>query len=274
MNQGIFDIQSNEEFTHVAMQVFKHQFENNKVYRSFCDLLYIHPSGVSTIEEIPFLPIQFFKSHEVTSSNKGIEEVFTSSGTTGQKTSKHLVADISVYQKSYLKGFKHFYGDINEYTILALLPNYLERKGSSLIYMVHDLIEKLKFYNLTPMELQTANLVRTGLSNKEIAEVLGVGAGTIMAHRHSLRKKLGLKNMKGCLYKREKVKLHQLPPSDDVPSPAKPLDMAIADMSRVLIPDLTVIDGTFGQEGLGPSAGTVKETDLVIASTDCLAADR
>ena len=172
MNQGIFDIQSNEEFTHVAMQVFKHQFENNKVYRSFCDLLFIHPSGVSTIEEIPFLPIQFFKSHEVTSSNKGIEEVFTSSGTTGQKTSKHLVADISVYQKSYLKGFKHFYGDIEEYTILALLPNYLERKGSSLVYMVHDLIEKSRspesgFY-LNNIEALSKTLTRLDKAGEKV----------------------------------------------------------------------------------------------------------
>jgi phenylacetate-coenzyme A ligase PaaK-like adenylate-forming protein len=126
----------------VSLSVFKHQFKNNKVYRSFCDLLYVHPSDVTTIEQIPFLPIQFFKTKEVLSSKEAIQEVFTSSGTIGSITSKHLLTDITLYEESYLKGFYNFYGDIKEYTVLALLPNYLERKGSSLVYMVNDLIIK------------------------------------------------------------------------------------------------------------------------------------
>jgi len=105
-------------------------------------LLYIHPSDIKTIEEIPFLPIQFFKSHKVISSYENVQETFSSSGTTGSVTSKHFITDINWYIESYLKGFKHFYGDIKEYTVLALLPNYLERKGSSLVYMVDDLIKK------------------------------------------------------------------------------------------------------------------------------------
>ncbi|TXD49898.1 acyl transferase [Polaribacter sp. IC073] len=142
MENNIFNIQNEQEFTEVALAVFKHQFKNNKVYRSFCDLLYIHPSEVKTIQEIPFLPIQFFKSREVVASVDEVEEVFTSSGTTGSVTSKHLVTDINLYKESYLKGFAHFYGNIEAYTVLALLPNYLERKGSSLVYMVDDLIRK------------------------------------------------------------------------------------------------------------------------------------
>ena len=142
MKQQIFKIQSNQEFIDVALEVFKHQFNSNRVYRSFCDLLFVHPSDVTSLEQIPFLPIQFFKTKEVVSSTKKIEEAFTSSGTTGNLTSKHFVTDISFYQQSYLKGFAHFYGDIKEYTVLALLPNYLERKGSSLVYMVDDLIQK------------------------------------------------------------------------------------------------------------------------------------
>ena len=144
MKEQVFNIQSQVEFTQIALQVFKYQFKNNKVYRSFCDLLYIHPSDVKTIEQIPFLPIQFFKTREVLSSTNKIQETFTSSGTTGSVTSKHLVTDLSWYEESYLKGFKHFYGNIEEYVVLALLPNYLERKGSSLIYMVDDLIQKSK----------------------------------------------------------------------------------------------------------------------------------
>ena len=142
MEENIFAIRSEEEFTDLTLSIFKHQFKNNKVYRSFCDLLYVHPSDVNKLEDIPFLPIQFFKQRKVISSLKEVEEVFTSSGTTGSITSKHFVTDISLYKNSYLKGFKNFYGDIEDYVVLALLPNYLERKGSSLVFMVDDLIRK------------------------------------------------------------------------------------------------------------------------------------
>ena len=142
MRAEIFNIDNKVEFKEVALAVFKHQFQNNKVYRSFCDLLYIHPSDVREVEEIPFLPIEFFKSREVLSSKEEVEVVFSSSGTTGILTSKHLLTDVSVYEESYLKGFHHFYGDIKDYAVLALLPNYLERTGSSLVYMVNDLISK------------------------------------------------------------------------------------------------------------------------------------
>lgn len=144
MQDKIFNIQTEQDFTNCALQVFKHQFENNKVYRSFCDLLFIHPSDVKTIHEIPFLPIQFFKSHKILSSTEEIQETFTSSGTTQTITSRHLVTQISWYKKSYSKGFQHFYGPIEDYNLLALLPNYLEREGSSLIYMAKDLIQKSK----------------------------------------------------------------------------------------------------------------------------------
>lgn len=142
MNNLIFNITSKNSFTKVALKVFKHQFENNKTYRSFCDLLNIHPSDVNQIQEIPFLPIQFFKTRKVLSSFDEVQEVFTSSGTTGSSTSKHFITDIELYKESYLKGFHHFYGDISKYVVLALLPNYLERKGSSLVFMVDDLIQK------------------------------------------------------------------------------------------------------------------------------------
>ncbi len=138
---AIFSISSEIEFNTLALEVFKFQFENNPVYRSFCDLLYKHPSDVKQIEDIPFLPIQFFKSHHVLSSKAPIEDTFSSSGTTGSITSKHYVTDLSIYEKSFRQGFQNFYGSIKDYTILALLPNYLERKGSSLVYMVNDMIK-------------------------------------------------------------------------------------------------------------------------------------
>ncbi|MCB0445363.1 MAG: acyl transferase, partial [Gelidibacter sp.] len=131
----IFNIQTEEEFNTLALKIFKFQFENNPVYRSFCDLLYIHPSDVKVVENIPFLPIQFFKSHRVLSNSNPIEKTFSSSGTTGSTTSKHLVTNLNVYETSFTKGFKHFYGNIEDYVVLALLPSYLERDGSSLIYM-------------------------------------------------------------------------------------------------------------------------------------------
>ena len=142
MQNAVFNIQNQSDFKTCALQVFRHQFKNNTVYRSFCDLLYIHSSDVKEIEEIPFLPIQFFKSHAVLSSTQAVKETFTSSGTTGSSVSKHMVTDLSWYTKSYTKGFEYFYGPIEEYTVLGLLPNYLERDGSSLIYMVDDFIKK------------------------------------------------------------------------------------------------------------------------------------
>jgi phenylacetate-coenzyme A ligase PaaK-like adenylate-forming protein len=138
--EAIFNITTEQEFSNMALQIFKYQFENNKVYRSFCDLLYKHPSDVKSIHDIPFLPIQFFKTHQLLSSSNPVKEVFTSSGTTGQNTSKHFVTDLELYKQSFRKCFNIFYGDIKDYVILALLPSYLERDGSSLIYMINDMI--------------------------------------------------------------------------------------------------------------------------------------
>ena len=98
--------------------------------------------NVKSITEIPFLPIQFFKSHEVISSTDPVQITFTSSGTTGTNTSRHLVTDLNYYEESFRLGFSQFYGNIEDYVVLALLPSYLEREGSSLIYMVEDLIER------------------------------------------------------------------------------------------------------------------------------------
>jgi len=142
LSDTIFNITTFDAFEETALKVFAFQFENNPVYRSFCDLLYKHPSDVKQLEDIPFLPISFFKTHKITTETSNAEIIFTSSGTTSSATSKHHVADLNIYKKSYLKAFEHFYGNIEDYIILGLLPSYLERDGSSLIYMVNDLIEK------------------------------------------------------------------------------------------------------------------------------------
>jgi phenylacetate-coenzyme A ligase PaaK-like adenylate-forming protein len=125
----------------MALKVFRFQYENNLVYKEFCDFMNTDIQKVKSIEQIPFLPIQFFKSHDVVSTSDAIQEIFTSSGTTGMITSKHLVTDTSLYEQSYRNAFSEFYGNIEDYVVLALLPSYLERSGSSLIYMVKDLIE-------------------------------------------------------------------------------------------------------------------------------------
>ncbi len=169
MQNSIFTITSDKQFKEKSLQVFKHQFERNSIYRSFCNLLYIHPDNVKRIQEIPFLPIQFFKSHKVVSNPNTIQEVFISSGSTESITSKHYVTDVSWYKKSYSKGFEFFYGNIQDYVILALLPDYLERKGSSLIFMVDDLIKQSKqsesgFYlhNLDNLSEKLTRLDREG----------------------------------------------------------------------------------------------------------------
>ncbi len=139
--KSINDIVTPAQFKDCALSLFQYQFEHNPVYRSFCDLLYIHPSDVQGLEQIPYLPIEFFKTHAVHTQPAIPSLYFTSSGTTSSNTSKHYVADINDYIQSFTLGFNVAYGDVSEYAILALLPNYLEREGSSLIYMVDYLIQ-------------------------------------------------------------------------------------------------------------------------------------
>ncbi len=141
---SLFSIQTSADFEKFALFSFKHQAKNNLVYKQFLSYLNTDIDAIRSSKEIPFLPIQFFKSHKIISSVNTIQQVFSSSGTTGNLTSKHFVTDISIYEKSYLTAFEHFYKNVEDYTILALLPSYLERDGSSLIYMVNDLIQKSK----------------------------------------------------------------------------------------------------------------------------------
>ncbi|RZJ68613.1 MAG: acyl transferase [Flavobacterium sp.] len=136
----IFAIASQKQFEKTALKVFRYQYENNFVYREFCDFLKVDKGEVKTLAQIPFLPIQFFKSHDVLTGDASVQETFTSSGTTGIQTSRHLVTDVSLYEQSFRQAFSQFYGNIEDYVVLALLPSYLEREGSSLIYMVEDLI--------------------------------------------------------------------------------------------------------------------------------------
>ena len=142
MLPDIFSIQTDADFVQAALQTFGYQYQHNQVYQRFCTLLGRTPDKVRRLTDIPFLPIEFFKSEAVYCGNERPTTVFTSSGTTGSQTSRHYVKDLAVYQQSFRQGFADFYGNIEEYTVLALLPSYLERTGSSLITMVADLIER------------------------------------------------------------------------------------------------------------------------------------
>lgn len=171
-HNAIFNIKTASEFENAALQIFKFQFENNSVYRSFCNLLYKHPSDVKTIQDIPFLPIQFFKSHHILSTKSPIKTTFKSSGTTGKSTSKHHITNLELYIQSFTKGFKHFYGDFKDYVILGLLPSYLERQDSSLIYMVDTMIKNSHhaesgFYLNTLLDLKKT-LIKADASGKNV----------------------------------------------------------------------------------------------------------
>ena len=166
---SVFNLSSEKSFNQKALELFCFQAKNNAVYKQFIQLLKVDIEKVSRIEEIPFLPISFFKTHTILSDNNPIEQTFFSSGTTGSHLSKHTVTNVKIYQKSFTKGFRHFYGNIEDYTILALLPNYLERNGSSLVYMVNDLIKKTAkkdsgFYlnNLTELATKLNELDKKG----------------------------------------------------------------------------------------------------------------
>lgn len=138
----IFSISSPREFEKISLEVFRHQYHHVPTYRRFCDLLKISPKTVTQPTQIPFLPIEFFKSHSIIAQGEKPQITFSSSGTTGAVTSKHLVSDLNWYEKSFNLAFERFYGKVQDLVILALLPSYLERDGSSLVYMAHHLIQK------------------------------------------------------------------------------------------------------------------------------------
>jgi phenylacetate-coenzyme A ligase PaaK-like adenylate-forming protein len=137
---SIFNLQSPFEFNEIAVSLFRYQYRENEIYRSFVDALGISESQVYHPEQIPFLPVSFFKTHKVISGDYAEELIFESSGTTGMETSKHFVVDASCYQESFTRGLQLAYGDLSEYAVFALLPSYLERKNSSLVYMVEKIL--------------------------------------------------------------------------------------------------------------------------------------
>jgi phenylacetate-coenzyme A ligase PaaK-like adenylate-forming protein len=140
--EGRFEDINENKFRDIALSIFRYQYANNDIYRAFADSLQKSPEIISELNEIPFLPVSFFKTHKVaTGTWDKAKLIFESSGTTGEHTARHYVYDDKMYEASLLYGFRHFYGAIEDYTILALLPSYLERKNASLVHMARVLMD-------------------------------------------------------------------------------------------------------------------------------------
>lgn len=144
LQNSIFKLNS-KEFEKAAIQLFHFQYQTNNIYKKFCKLIDCDPKHVKKLKNIPFLPISSFKKHLVKSTDFEAEVIFSSSGTTDSTSSQHHLKSLSLYEKSFITHFESIYGKAEDYCFLALLPSYLERSGSSLIYMVEKLIQKSKF---------------------------------------------------------------------------------------------------------------------------------
>jgi hypothetical protein len=142
--EEIFNIHSSLDFNAKVLQIFHFQYKNNELYKKYVDLLKIDITTISQLEQIPFLPVSFFKTHKVLCGTY-YEEVFSSSATSQTGQSMHYVSYLPLYEKSFTRCFNRVYGDFSEYAWLALLPGYMERKGSSLIYMVNYFIKHSKY---------------------------------------------------------------------------------------------------------------------------------
>ena len=139
-----FSITDEASFQEVALQVFRDQSKQVKVYREYLYAIKVNPLTVSRWEDIPYLPIEFFRTREVIKDGLNAQVIFQSSGSTSAQSSKHFVADTQVYIESFIRGFHKNYGSISQYALLALLPSYLQKGDSSLVYMTDHLIQDSK----------------------------------------------------------------------------------------------------------------------------------
>ncbi|SHF11231.1 Acyl-protein synthetase, LuxE [Chryseobacterium takakiae] len=137
----IFNIKTEQEFLSETLKTFRYQYKNIEIYRRFVDYLNINPDEVDELDKIPFLPIEMFKNHQIIDKNVKAELFFQSSGTTRMNLSKHFIADENLYKESIYRSFAQFIGKPEDFIFLGLLPSYLERQNSSLIYMVDYLMK-------------------------------------------------------------------------------------------------------------------------------------
>jgi phenylacetate-coenzyme A ligase PaaK-like adenylate-forming protein len=193
LKEKIFLIETEEQFNEVALEIFRFQFRENPIYRSFCAAVGCDPDRVMDYLKIPCMPVEFFRHHRIISGNFKGEIVFASSGTTGQNTSYHHVCDIGIYETSFLKSFQMLVGKPTDFHILALLPSYLERGNSSLVYMANRLIEESRsehsgFYLNNLSELKD-KIQLLGGSNRKIL-LIGVSFALLdMAEKFPVRGK-------------------------------------------------------------------------------------
>ena len=138
--EEVFEIHDEAEFNALSLRVFRFQVKENLIYRKFTESLGIDPETIKDYREIPFLPISFFRDHDIYCGKTMPEIIFMSSGTTDMIRSHHWVADAALYEESFSRGFRQFYGDPSQYAIIAMLPSYADREGSSLVYMVKGLM--------------------------------------------------------------------------------------------------------------------------------------
>jgi phenylacetate-coenzyme A ligase PaaK-like adenylate-forming protein len=177
LQNRVFNIKGQTDFLESALEIFNYQYSNNLIYHDFVKSLGKVPSKILTPFEIPFLPVEFFRNHKITTGDLQVEKIFESSGTTGVSPGRHFVNDLSLYEQTFLKTFRLFYGEPEEYLIAALLPSYIERERSSLVYMADNLIKRSNnpgsgFYKSNIVDLiQTINKAKAG--NQKIL-LLGV----------------------------------------------------------------------------------------------------
>ncbi|MDC8098786.1 acyl transferase [Chryseobacterium rhizosphaerae] len=140
--KNIFNIQTEQDFVDASLETFRYQYENVEIYRKFVNFLKVNPDEVDSVLKIPFLPIEMFKNHQILDKNVSADLYFQSSGTTQMNLSKHFIADQNLYEESIYKSFEQFIGKSEDFIFLGLLPSYLEKQNSSLIYMVDYLMKK------------------------------------------------------------------------------------------------------------------------------------
>lgn len=206
-----------DNFTALALEVFRFQYQENELYRQYCDTLNTKIDAVDAIQKIPFLPISFFKTHPITTTHFEPEAIFESSGTTTSINSKHLVKDVSLYKKSFTAGFQQFYGNATGKCILGLLPSYLERNNSSLVLMVNELIQQSN-HPLSGFYLYDMDKLRSTLQHNEILKqstlLIGVTYALLdfaeqypMQLRHTIVMETG--GMKGRREELTRLEVHQ-----------------------------------------------------------------
>jgi phenylacetate-coenzyme A ligase PaaK-like adenylate-forming protein len=208
---------SGNNFNELALDLFQFQYQNNGVYRKYCDTLNVIPGNIDTLQKIPFLPISFFKSHTITTTAFEPEAVFESSGTTTTINSRHFVKDLSLYRKSFTLGFEKFYGHAANKCILGLLPSYLERNNSSLVGMVDELIKQTG-HKLSGFYLYDLDRLHTTILHNEIIKqptlLIGVTYALLdfaekfpMQLRHTIIMETG--GMKGRKEEQTRVEVHR-----------------------------------------------------------------